>query len=178
VYLISDTHFDHANIIKYCNRPFADVAEMNKIMVNNWNNTVKSSDIVYFLGDWGYGHKHRPPSYWERNLKGKIKSIKGSHDKSRGRIKSPTHRILKTTNHTFLLIHDPNDSRNWNGWMIHGHMHNSKMDKYPFINGHRKTINVSVELIGYRPINLDTILALNIDTIKWMRTSTSKPERK
>ena len=42
-YLISDLHLDHANIIKYCSRPFllSDVDEMNMVLVNNWNNTVK-----------------------------------------------------------------------------------------------------------------------------------------
>jgi len=178
IYLISDTHFDHANIIRYCHRPFKSVKEMNEIMVDNWNTTVKKNDVVYFLGDWGYGRGHRSMSYWKGRLKGTVISIQGinsrghPHDESGLRYK-----IIKSKKHTFFLIHDPNASNNWNGWIIHGHLHNNKMDQYPFINGHRKTINVSVELIGYKPINLDALESLNLDSIRWMRTSNSMPER-
>ncbi len=46
IWLISDTHFDHADIIKYCARPFIDVKEMNKVLVENWNNMIKKT-ILY-----------------------------------------------------------------------------------------------------------------------------------
>lgn len=46
VFVIADTHFDHANIIKYCNRPFASVQEMNKVMLKNWNNTVMTQSTL------------------------------------------------------------------------------------------------------------------------------------
>jgi calcineurin-like phosphoesterase family protein len=146
-------------------------------MVNNWNNAVNKDDIVYFLGDWGFGRGSRPSTYWIKLLNGKIISIRGSHDHRQGGQTIFRHQILKTDKHTFLLIHDPNDKRTWQGWTIHGHIHNSKMDKYPFINGIRKTINVSVELTGYAPISLDYLESLDIDSIRWMRTSKSTPER-
>jgi len=177
IYLISDTHFDHSNIIRYSHRPFSSVFEMNSAIIRNWNSTVKKDDIVYFLGDWGFGRGHRPAAYWISRLNGKIISIRGSHDHGQGRQSILHYKILKTNKHTFLLVHDPNDSRTWKGWLIHGHIHNSKMDKYPFINGNRKTINVSVELTSYTPISLDFLESLDIDSIRWMRTSTSVPER-
>jgi calcineurin-like phosphoesterase family protein len=37
IFFTSDTHFHHANIIKYCARPFRDSVEMNDALVNNWN---------------------------------------------------------------------------------------------------------------------------------------------
>lgn len=51
-YFTSDWHFSHANVIRYCNRPFTDVHEMNKALTSLWNDTVKPDDTVYFLGDF------------------------------------------------------------------------------------------------------------------------------
>ena len=47
IYFISDTHFCHSNIIKYCDRPFKDAKEMNETIINNCNNLVNNEDIVY-----------------------------------------------------------------------------------------------------------------------------------
>ena len=53
-FFTSDTHFGHRNIIEYCNRPFKDVVEMDKILVQKYNYLVQENDIVYFLGDIGF----------------------------------------------------------------------------------------------------------------------------
>lgn len=55
VYFTSDTHFSHANIIRLCNRPFADVDEMDEAIMERWNATVTSADTVYHLGDVALG---------------------------------------------------------------------------------------------------------------------------
>lgn len=177
VYLIGDTHFDHKNVIRYCHRPFSSVAEMNRVMENNWNSTVGDNETVYFLGDWSFGRRARPATYWERRLKGSIVSIKGSHDK----IKFERSRVLHVDGYSFLLIHNPEDRKiewmKWHGWVIHGHAHNNKIDKYPFINGEQRTINVSAELINYKPVSLRYLLSLDLHSIKRMRTIDSQPER-
>jgi len=178
VYLIGDTHFDHANIIRYCKRPFSNVRVMNRILVNNWNNTVKPKDTVYFLGDWAFGRSSRPARYWVRRLNGHVISIRGSHDTRARGIKLYNSRILNYDGYKFLLIHKPDEKpADWHGWIIHGHKHNNNMSKYPFINGKTKTINVGVELTNYRPISLDFLLSLNIDSIRRMETINSQPER-
>jgi hypothetical protein len=51
------------------------------------------------------------------------------------------------------------------------------MDKYPFINGGRKTMNVSAELTNYKLVSLEYLLSLDLDSIKRMRTIDSQPER-
>lgn len=177
VYLIGDTHFDHANIVRYCNRPFRNVQEMNETIVRNWNETVKDRDTLYFLGDWTFGRRHKPAKYWVRKLKGHIISIRGAHDWREKGIRFEDFKVLQYHGCSFLLIHDPNQAGDWHSWIIHGHKHNNNMSKYPFINGERKTINVGVELTNYRPISLDFLLSLNIGSIKRMETINSKPER-
>ena len=178
IYFIGDTHFDHKNIIKYTHRPFSNVAEMNNAIKSNWNNTVGDNDTVYFLGDWTFGWGHQPALYWKKQLNGDIASIRGSHDRETNEMGFENTRVLHVNGYSFLLIHNPEDRKTkWHGWTIHGHVHNNMMDKYPFINGELKTINVSAELINYKPVSLSYLLSLNLDSIKRMSTIDSQPER-
>lgn len=47
--------FFHKNILKYENRPYKDVEEMNKDLIENWNKKVNKDDEVYILGDISFG---------------------------------------------------------------------------------------------------------------------------
>jgi len=189
VYLIGDTHFDHKKIIGHCSRPFSSVTDMNDTIKKNWNGTVGKNDTVYFLGDWVFGWGHKPAQHWIRQLEGVIVSIRGGHDREGGGIQLRDFEELHSNGYDFLLIHnpDPDDPdqterqkrklEDWHGWIIHGHKHNNDVENYPFINGERKTINVSVELIDYRPLSIDRLMSLNIDSIKRLETLNSQPER-
>ena len=55
VFFTSDTHFNHANIIKFCERPFGSIEEMNEALIANWNRVVGKDDIVFHLGDFCFG---------------------------------------------------------------------------------------------------------------------------
>lgn len=79
IFFVSDTHFGHTNIIKYCNRPFNNTDEMDKALINNWNAKVPKDGIVYHLGDFAWGSIN----YWEKireQLNGEIILIYGNHD--------------------------------------------------------------------------------------------------
>lgn len=76
IWLTADTHFDHNNIIKYCNRPFSSLSDMNETMIERWNFKVKENDIVYFAGDFAL----RNESFFFQRLNGKKYLIKGNHD--------------------------------------------------------------------------------------------------
>src|SRR5258708_32406343 len=59
LWVISDTHFGHVNIIQYTNRPFrAD--EQNAIMLERWRETGGPSDPVPHLRDVGLDHRAVP----------------------------------------------------------------------------------------------------------------------
>lgn len=54
-----DQHFNHKNIIQYCQRPFKDVDEMNETLIMNWNAKVRDGDSIYVLGDMFWGEPVR-----------------------------------------------------------------------------------------------------------------------
>lgn len=83
-WLTSDTHFFHENILKYCNRPFGSVEEMNEALVKNWNSVVKPDDHVYHLGDFCFGNVEKWNWCLEPGrLNGHIHLILGNHDPDR-----------------------------------------------------------------------------------------------
>lgn len=75
----ADHHFDHANIIKYANRPFSSVEEMDAVMVERWNSTIAKEDTVYHLGDFTLGGWYAFLKYFKL-LNGHIHIIPGGHD--------------------------------------------------------------------------------------------------
>lgn len=77
VFFTSDTHFNHGNIIRFCNRPFSSVEEMNEEMIRRWNETVPEDGLVFHLGDFAWGDKWKP--ILER-LNGRKVLILGNHD--------------------------------------------------------------------------------------------------
>ena len=76
----SDLHLRHANIIKYCNRPFTDADEMNKAMVDRWNDLVDDGDEVWIVGDLVLGQLTVNLSAHVWRLKGRKLLIPGNHD--------------------------------------------------------------------------------------------------
>ena len=78
-FFTSDTHFNHANIIRFCNRPFKDVEQMNEVMITNWNNAISKDDTVFHLGDFCLGGAAEWTKILDR-LNGKIYLIMGNHD--------------------------------------------------------------------------------------------------
>lgn len=174
IFLISDLHLDHTNIIRYCNRPFSSTEEMNNTIIKNWNRVVKKDDVVYFIGDLGFGRNSRPIDYWLKKLNGNIIFIRGNHESST-KFKLWNYKKLKYKHINFYLVHDSKDApKDWNGWIIAGHHHNNNLREFPFINGEKRTINVGVELINYTPLDIDDLFKMNFQNIKHLEISDSK----
>jgi len=156
-WVISDMHFDHTNIIKYCNRPFKNTEEMNNTLLNNWNDNIAKEDTVYFLGDLVFGKDSHNIEYWLSKLNGKIIFIQGSHDKDNGKMYNS--KIIEYDGVKFLLIHNPDSvTSKWKGFVLSGHHHNHDLVKYPLFNKHTRKFNLSVELTNYKPVRMDEII--------------------
>ena len=83
-YIISDTHFCHANIIKYCGRPFKTVGEMDKTLIDNINTVVDEEDRLIHMGDFAFGRlaNAQTITFIRRQIRCRhIILIVGNHDK-------------------------------------------------------------------------------------------------
>lgn len=165
-WLISDTHFGHKNIVKYCNRPM----NHNDLMINHWKQLVRPDDDVLHLGDFSvwYGPEE---DYWlniANEFPGNIYMLRGNHDKkkdtqyaTRGITMIPEfiqELEYKQNLKRILFSHYPDVDRigDWDV-NIHGHIHNNPLDaKLAATN--RRYINISVELMDYSPRLLSDIL--------------------
>ncbi len=74
VWFTADNHFGHENIIKYCNRPFETIEEMDNILIDNWNSIIEPGNTVYHLGDFCLGGKEMARLYFNQ-LNGQIKVL-------------------------------------------------------------------------------------------------------
>jgi len=154
IYLISDTHFNHKNIIKYANRPFDTIEKMNEAMIKKWNKTVSNKDTIYHLGDFAFGNKEQIIEIVGR-LNGRKILIKGNHCKksSKWYIECGFDVALDCgviLDEYYLLTHRPIEDISDPYYNISGHTHliNSK---------NSRVYNVSVEQINYTPILLDKV---------------------
>lgn len=149
-FAIADTHFGHENIIKYCNRPFRDVEEMDKVLIKNWNETVSNDDVVLMLGDFAFG-KDKIEEYTPK-LHGKKILIKGNHDHASddfyrrcGFAEVSKYPILFAD--FYLLSHAPLILSETTPYMnLYGHIHGDT--RYQDTSTSKC---FSVERIGYRP---------------------------
>jgi calcineurin-like phosphoesterase family protein len=79
VFLIADTHFFSDKILRYENRPFASIVEMNSYMVKIWNEVVQKDDTVFVLGDFSDGEEKENKTLLSQ-LKGEKILVMGNHD--------------------------------------------------------------------------------------------------
>ncbi len=173
----SDHHFGHTNIISYCDRPFANADQMNRELVQAWNDVVSPGDLVYYLGDFSLDANLVPRIV--RQLNGVKILISGNHDKCWQKSDPANHWRLhyldagfesieqtmhiKIAGESVLLSHlpyknfDDPDQRyvehrplDDGGWLVHGHVH----DRWRICD---RQINVSVEMWDYRPASIGSI---------------------
>ncbi len=158
VWIVSDTHFGHKNIIgfKYDGhpaRPFETVEEMDETMISNWNKLVKPEDKVYHLGDVAI---HRKSLEIMTRLNGSRKIlIKGNHDIFQAADYLKHFKDIRSVHRlgSFVLSHVPLHEGSLNNKVnAHGHLHKGMIQD-------KRYINVCVEKWNYCPISLDELEA-------------------
>lgn len=153
-WFISDTHFNHENIIKYCNRPFKNSKQMDEYIIKQWNSVVNEEDIVYHLGDFALGLSFDEYKDLFDKLNGQIILIRGNHDRKGKEFLKRIGFIevyKKLTIGNYILSHRPLNKKQIPADFIniHGHIHNND---YKEGFDKNKYINISVEKINYKPI--------------------------
>ena len=171
IFIISDTHFGHANILKFTDsntglsiRPgFASVEEMDELMIERWNAVVQDQDIVYHLGDvyMGQGHRVLP------RLRGRKRLVLGNHDNAKScYLQNHFQKIMMwrmfpefglmlshvPLHASSLRLGPPNDPDAPVLFNVMGHIHQNPAPRGPYRC-------VCVEQTDYIPVNIETLAA-------------------
>jgi len=168
-YALADTHFDHAEIVGHCDRPFGSLAAMHERLVENWNGVVSPGETVVFVGDLTVEPGAAAFREWIDRLHGEIEFVVGNHDGDAVETERVTlHETyaFEHGGHRLLAVHDPDDAPRTDRFLVHGHHHNLRTDRYPFLDPFDRTSNVGCELTGYEPVPLDELVAA-IEAGRW-----------
>jgi calcineurin-like phosphoesterase family protein len=134
VFFIGDPHFGHLNILKYDNRPFSSVAEMDAELIRRWNEVVSDEDMVIILGDVSWYDDEKTAAILKQ-LKGRKVLVAGNHDRLGPLTKAEFHQVHNSyleirdyeTGKQLVLSHYPihlyNGQRR-GAIMLYAHVHN------------------------------------------------------
>ena len=181
VYFTSDLHFGHENVLRFDNRPFETVDEMDSELIKRWNKKVGKGDLVYVLGDFIWKTRNDEAPELIKSLNGQIILIKGNHDRflhnakaknALGGVKDyddivvtledgSTKRCILS--HFFIPMYN---SHRYQGIHLHGHSHNTEecmqeelIKRSLAANGFEtRAYNVGCMHWNYEPVTLDEIL--------------------
>jgi calcineurin-like phosphoesterase family protein len=162
-YVTSDTWFGREHILQIGKdrNQFADVKEMNRHIIKQWNKVVKKDDVVFHLGNFAWD-PHTAETVLSQ-LKGKIYFILGNHDDALidvfENFKNAViieDQILTLPMHDVVLSHYP--LRDWGGresgtLHIHGH---SIFNNLTDLSVERR-VNICTDHWGFKPIKISTL---------------------
>ncbi len=165
IFFTSDLHLNHTNILKYEERPFKNVLEMNEEYIKRWNKKVSKDDTVYVLGDFCFVNNIKDTEDFLSRLNGHKILIKGNHDhhnvyKAKGWDKVVDYYELTINDNLVCLFHYPIAvwNRKHHGSIhLYGHIHSNKLDHHPMTYDLGRAYNIGVDIFG-EPVTLDEIL--------------------
>lgn len=169
-YYISDTHFYHKNAIKFGNRPFLDVEEMNNTLIENWNKTVKTKDEIYILGDLIFYTNRDNTDNLINTLNGRKHLIIGNHDDKIKKEKFAHHfesvnQILEIEDKGkfIVLCHYPMaiwNKQHHHALHFYGHIHTFDLD-HKAILSIPEAYNVSADVLELTPRTMEEVIDIN-----------------
>lgn len=156
----SDTHFGHANIIRYDRRPFGCIEEHDRELITRWNAAVDRRDVVYHLGDFAWHNNTTRVDEILTQLHGTKILIYGNHDskavkRSTQWAKVTPYDEVTIEKQKICLFHYRmvvwNRSRH-GSWALHGHSHGRLPVLYNIL-----TLDVGTMLWNYTPVSFSTL---------------------
>ena len=181
VFFTSDLHFGHGNVIKFDNRPFQTVEEMDSELIKRWNAKVGKGDLVYVLGDFIWKSSSSEAPKLIKSLNGQIILIKGNHDRFLHNVNAKKS-LAGLKDYDDICINLENGSKRrcilshyfmpfyvghrYGAIHLHGHSHNTeeadeerRIIKELKEKGYNPQIyNVGCMYWNYEPVTLDEIL--------------------
>lgn len=167
-----DLHFGHAAVIRFDNRPFDTIEEMDQALINYWNSRVRGDDTVYIVGDLCYRSEH-PAEWYLQQLKGKKYLILGNHDEPILKNQAALSYLegvdrmmeIRDGDNKIHLCHYP--LAEWNhynsgSWHIYGHIHNNKNEAYGFMCNKEQALNAGCMINGYVPVSFNELVRNNL----------------
>ena len=166
IFFTSDLHFNHTNVIDFCDRPFKNVEDMNDKLVKNINQRCKFEDTLYHIGDFAFkGGKQGGKTaalYFENKINCKIIHILGNHDKNSQLKNSMRYGEIWFANRRWCLQHKPPEETQLrqfpvdldNDVYLCGHMHEKWKSR--FIED-KLVINVGCDVWNYHPVTQQEI---------------------
>lgn len=178
-YVISDTHWQHKNIIRYCNRD----ENHNRIMIDRWNKTIGPQDTILHLGDLFMTKNEKKRNEFIYGiapiLNGRKFLILGNHDYDKASFYEDLgFKVIRPFNMRYRgwdvsFDHYPTAvgliERGERYIRVHGHIHNSGYQHIRAKHKERRrygNVNVSVEVIDYTPQPIERVLDKAIDEFK------------
>lgn len=164
----SDYHISHDNIIRFCGRPFKDVADMQQALIERHNSVVAPDDVVYLVGDTFWDKSDWSPdsvTRFLRRLNGTIILLPGNHDdktlrKYMGSISyERAMPEIEYGDASFVAFHYPMLSwpKSFHGSIcVHGHTHSKQKHTVP----DRRLVNVCVDAWDFYPASAVQIIDL------------------
>lgn len=171
-WIISDTHFGHDNIKHFCHRP----EDHTKLMVRQWREAVPDQNsTLLHLGDITYRGKQSFTDIASKLTGERKLLVLGNHDKQPNSFYEDAgfeiiepFEIALPDYYRISFSHYPWDSRDDGSnhppkyhYRVHGHIHNNGYGPppaFPHVPYMLRQINVSVEMLKYRPVKLSDLL--------------------